>query len=98
MRVCLEANERHSHLRRDLKDEYTVSHFLEISIFSLAVEKADVSNLDSILQTWSLVKMIAMFGAPGLPLLMHLDSIHIFVQHGLSREPADINNRCNYGE
>lgn len=43
--------ERHSHLWRDLKDEYTVSCFLGISIFSLAVDKADVSNLDSILQT-----------------------------------------------
>lgn len=43
--------ERHSHLWRDLKDEYTVSCFLGISIFSLAVDKADASNLDSILQT-----------------------------------------------
>lgn len=44
--------------------------------------------------------MTARFGAPGLPLLTNLDSIHIFAQWelGLSREPADINNGCNYGE
>lgn len=40
-----------SHLQRDLKDEYTVSHFLEVLVFSMAVGKADMSNLDSILQT-----------------------------------------------
>lgn len=51
MRVCLQGNEKHSHLQRDLKDESTVSHFLEVSIFSPAVEKAEVSNLESILQT-----------------------------------------------
>lgn len=44
--------------------------------------------------------MMATFGARGLPLLTHLDSIHTFGQWelGLSREPADINNGCNYGE
>lgn len=40
-----------SHLLRDLRDEYTLNHILEVSIFSLAVEKADMSNLESILQT-----------------------------------------------
>lgn len=44
--------------------------------------------------------MTATFGAPGLPLLTLLDSIHTFGQWklGLSGEPADINNGCNYGE
>lgn len=44
--------------------------------------------------------MTAMFGAPGLLLLTRLDSIQTFGQWelGLSREPADINNGCNYGQ